>query len=136
MTAVELGQLHARHIGQTVADINHVRERNAPLFLRHELVECAMLGDIQHALVNAEKELRFTGIVDRHGGPAGNAVFVIAEGSGVNLLKLGGDGRALNDLLQAGGDDIMLRRQPAAFRVGVDAGKPRRNAVKQLNVLA
>ena len=30
----------------------------------------------------------------------------------------------------------MLRRQPAAFRVGVDAGKPRRNAVKQLNVLA
>lgn len=56
MAAVELGQLHARHVSQAVADINHVGKRHAPLFLRHEFVERAVLGHIQHALVHAEKD--------------------------------------------------------------------------------
>lgn len=33
-----------------------------------EFIERAVLGHIQHALVHAEKELRFAGIIDCHRG--------------------------------------------------------------------
>ena len=136
MAAVELGQLHARHVGQPVADIDHVGERHAPLFLRHKLVERAVLRHIQHALVDAEEELRFTGVVDRHRGPAGDAVLVIAERRGVNLLELLRNRRALDDLLEAGRNDIVLRLQAPASRVFVHAREPVAHAVKELNILA
>ncbi len=99
VAAVCLYQLHAGHVGEPVADVDHVPEGDGALVLRREFVEPVVLRHVQHALVHPEEELGLAGVIHRHGGPDRHVMFVITEAGGIDLFEFPGNLRALNDLL-------------------------------------
>ena len=59
ISAVCLDHLHARDIGEPVADIEHIGKRNAALVIGCRAVEIFVVRYIEHALVYAIDKLGF-----------------------------------------------------------------------------
>lgn len=62
---------------------------------------------IQHAFVNAEKELRFSGVRDNALGEI-DAAITLTELAGEYLFHVGADDRAVYNGLDTAGDDVIL----------------------------
>ena len=60
--AVLFHDREARDIGGTVADINHVGERDGPDLVGHVVID--VLGHVQEAFVDPEQVLCFLGVTD------------------------------------------------------------------------
>ena len=136
LAAVGAHHLHAGHIGEAVANVDHVGEGDALAVVGHGGVEGAVVGHIQHALIDAVDKLGLIGKVDIQLGPGGQTPGIIEKLAGVDLLKLVADAAALDDLPEAGGDDIVLNGYALALAEGVDAGKPVLHAGEELYVMA
>ena len=119
-----LDQPHTGDVGGPVAHVDHVFERYGTLVFGDVAVDQLRIENRLNALVDLEDELRLVGVVDRHGGPVGDAVHVVEERAGVDLAELVGDLRALDDLLQPRGVDVVQDADAPPGPVGVDARKP------------
>ena len=108
MAAEHADYFHAWHIGLSVADIYHLRERDTLLVLRHALIHLLGIPCTENALVYLEDELRLGSVVDRDSRPLRLAFLVIDEGTGENMLELLGYRAALDNLFQAGRIDVVL----------------------------
>lgn len=73
--AVEHGE--ARDIGRAIANVNHVFEGDGAEFRGHVIVDVLIVAE--HALVDAEEELRFGRVGDGALGEADAAVAIFAE---------------------------------------------------------
>ena len=131
-----LHQPHAGDVGGSVADVDHVFERHGALVLGNVAVDHLRVEDRFHALVDLEHELRLVGVVDRHGGPVGDAVHVVEERAGVDLAELVGDLRSLDDLLETRRVDVVEDADAPLFAVAVDSGKPLPDAVEERHAAA
>jgi len=98
-------------------------------------VQIGIVVDIQNPLVDPVNKLGLIGIVNRHFGPDRLAV-LIQELTGVDPLKELSNGSALNDLLQTGGQHIMLHLHPGLLGIAVDPGKPPFHTGMILNILS
>ena len=124
LAAVGPHHLHAGHVGEAVPQVDHVGEGHPLAVVGHGVVELPVVGDVQDALVDAVDELGLGGKVHRQTGPDGVPLPVVVELAGVNLLERPGDGAALDDLPQAGGDHIVLHLDAQEAAVAVDPLKP------------
>ena len=136
LPAVGPHHLHTRHVGEPVAHIDHVGKGHPLAVVGHGVVQRLVIGHVQHTLVDAVDELGLVGEVDVQLGPAGGTRLVIVELAGVDLLELVGNAAALNDLLQPGGQHIVLDGHALLLTEGVDPLKPLPYAGKQLHAAA
>ena len=127
--------LHAGHVRVAVAEIDHVRERDAFLVLGHRFVDLLVVAGAEDALADLEEELRLGGVVHGDARPFRLAVGVVDEGAGEDVLELVGDRTALDDLLEAGRIDVVLDPHAVRLAVAVDQAEPFAHAVEQLDVL-
>ena len=136
VAAFLFGHLHAGHVGQPVAHVDHVGKGHAALVFGGVGVEVAVVGDVEDALVDAEEVLRLGGVVDRRGRPFGAPVFVVAERGGEHRLEAVADARAEDDLLQPGGDDVVFHLHAALPPDRAHAVEPRLHPGEKLHLLA
>ena len=99
MAAGVLHQPHAGNVGRSVAYVNHVFERYGALVFGDVAVHQLAVENRLDAFVYLEDELRLVGVVDRHGGPVGDAVDVVEKRAGIDLPELVCDLSSFDDLL-------------------------------------
>ena len=125
---------HAGNIGNTVAKIDHILIRN--FALANLIVDLFVFGLIVNALGNTEHVLRFLGVVDGDLGPDCLAVLVKMVLASKDLFETIADLRALDDLLDTAGNNVVLNVNANRFAKEIDALKPVENTLVEANVLA
>ena len=103
-----LDDLHARDVGLTVTEVDHLGVGDSLLVLGDTLVDHLVVVGAEYSLVDFEYVLGLGRVVDGDSRPFGLAVLVVHVGAGENVLELLGYRAALDDLLEAGGVDVML----------------------------
>src|SRR3546814_20062535 len=93
--ALFLDQAKARDVGRAVADEHHVLKRYGPVTLLDELVDLAVVAQVEGALVDAEQILRLGRVVDGQRGPCGNAVLVEPELRRIDMGELRSEARSV-----------------------------------------
>ena len=94
------------NVGRAVAHVDHVGEGDGPQFGRHVVVD--VLREVEHALVDAEEELRLLRVADDAFGKSDMAVVVLGVFAAENLAHVGFDAAAEDEFFQAGTDDIVF----------------------------
>ena len=136
MAAVLLYHLHAGHIGFSIPEIDHSRERDGALAIGNILVHPAVVAHLTDALVDLEEKLRLRGIIHGYGWPVGDAILIIEKRAGIDVLEFLGDGRALYHLLQSRGVDVVLDLQSDACAIFVDEREPLLHATEEFHIPA
>src|SRR3989338_2590852 len=80
------GNCHAGNIRIPIADVNHVKEWDAPFFLIHVLVD--ILIETQFSFINSKEKLGFGGIVNRHFNALWSSVFVVLIFTSIDFFKI------------------------------------------------
>ena len=111
-------------------------ERYALLVVGDAGVDHLGVAGTEDTLADLEEELGLGGIVHCYARPLRFAILVVDERAGEDMLELSCDGGALDDLLEAGGVDIMLDLHSVGLPVGVDHPEPFPHALVQFDVLA
>ncbi len=75
------------YVGEPIAQIDHIGKGDAFAVVRHGVVECFVVGHVQHAFVDAVDELGFRGVVDSQLGPGGLTVLAVIKLAGEDLFK-------------------------------------------------
>ena len=99
MSAGIFHQPHAGDVGRPVAHVDHVLERHGTFVFGDVTVHHLAVEHRFDAFVDLEDELRLVGVVDRHGGPVGDAVDVVEKRAGIDLPELVCDLSSFDDLL-------------------------------------
>ena len=86
--AAHFDQFHARNVGHSVAEVDHIAERHRALVFGHILIDRAVVPQFQSLLVDAVEELSFARKVDRDRRPYRRAVLVIVEFACIYALEL------------------------------------------------
>jgi aspartate oxidase len=94
--AVVFGHRHAGHVGQSIAQIQHVAKRHRALGFRHVFVNRLTL--LLATLVDAEQVLRLAGVVDDDSREAGHFVMIEVILRGVDALEVMLDADAFQNL--------------------------------------
>ena len=134
MTAVVLHKSHTRDVGHSVTNINHTLEWHRTLVLLHILVHLEGVIHWLYALVNLEDKLCLVGVVHRHSWPVGDAIDIVEERAGVDMLELVGDGCALDNLLHTRRVDVVQQTDASLGSIGIHTGKPPLHAIVIDNV--
>ena len=80
--------------------------------------------------------MRFLRVVDSNFGPDSLAVLIVEILAGKDLFKAIADFRALDDLLDAAGNNVVLDVDANGFAIQIDALKPIEYALVEANILA
>lgn len=96
----------ARDVGRPVADVDHVLERHRPEVGRHVIVH--VLRVVEHALVDAEEELRLLRVADHALGKCDAPRRVLGKLAGENRAHMRRETRAFDQGLDAAADDVVL----------------------------
>ena len=90
-----LDDLHARDVGLTVTEVDHLGVGDSLLVLGDTLVDHLVVVGAEYSLVDLEYVLGLGRVVDGDSRPFGLAVLVVHVGAGENVLELLGDRAAL-----------------------------------------
>ena len=97
-----LDDLHARDVGLTVTEVDHLGVGDSLLVLGDTLVDHLVVVGAEYSLVDLEYVLGLRRVVDGDSRPLGLAVLVVHVGAGEDVLELLGYRAALDDLFEAG----------------------------------
>ena len=124
---------HARHIGHTVAKVNHVLVLHWSIVVGHVFVHLQIVAQFLDASRNLEDELRFGCGIYCHTRPVSHAVGIVKIGAAVNGFKLVVDRCALNHFAQTRGIDVVLDVEAEFIAHLVDDREPLLHTRKQLH---
>ena len=113
-------QREAGHVGRPVTDVDHVLEGHRPQVGRHVVVHILVM--LQHALVDAEQELGLRRVRDRPLRKADVALRILAELAAEDRLHLRRQPAAVEQRLEAGGNDVELDLHPRQLVVVPERG--------------
>lgn len=104
--AVFFHQGEAGHVGGAVTDINHVLKWDRAQLGSHVIIH--VFVGLQHAFVDAEEILRLGGVADDAFGESDASVLILAELAAEDFFDVRRELAAVEQGLEAGGDDVVL----------------------------
>ena len=133
MSSEHLHDLHARDIGLSVAEIDHVRERDALVVLGLAFVDLLVVSDTENAFVDLEEELGLGSVVNRYSRPLGLSVFIIYERACEYPFELFRYVGSLDHFCQSGRIDVMFYLHSPLLSVCIHETEPFADSVEEFD---
>ena len=108
----------AGDIGRSVADIDHVLERDGPQFGRHVVVD--VLREVEHALVDTEEKLRLLRVADDALGEGDMSFVILRVFAAENFAHIRFDAAADDKFFQSGADNVVLDADAVGLMLGAE----------------